>query len=301
MGRRLRYVPEGGGLVEVTCRTVQGRYLLTPQRDLNRLIVGILARAQGEYPVRLHACVFMSNHYHLLLSVPDARCLARFMNYIQSNVAREAGRLHRWPEKFWGRRYSAILISEEERAQVERLRYILSHGVKEGLTPSPAEWRGVQCVEALLGGTALEGVWIDRTRRYAARNRGENLTSSSYVTIERLELSPLPCWAHLEPQATSRRVRDLLAEIAEIYQREIRLARRRRKDSVLAPHDRPAKLKKACAPWFHCASRKVRRELREAYGWFLAAYREAADKLRQGDLTATFPEGSFPPPMPFVA
>jgi hypothetical protein len=64
--------------------------------------------------------------------------------------------------------------------------------------------------------------------------------------------------------------------------------------------DLPRKMKKAPAPGYHCASRQARRELHEAYGWFYASYRQAAEKLRLGDLTAAFPEGSFPPPRPFV-
>ena len=59
-------------------------------------------------------------------------------------------------------------------------------------------------------------------------------------------------------------------------------------------------MKKAPAPGFHCASRQARHELYEAYGWFYAAYRDAAEKLRTGDLSAVFPEGSFPPPRTFV-
>jgi hypothetical protein len=39
---------------------------------------------------------------------------------------------------------------------------------------------------------------------------------------------------------------------------------------------------------------------REAYAWFVAAYREAAEKLRKGNLGARFPVGSFPPALPFV-
>jgi hypothetical protein len=35
--------------------------------------------------------------------------------------------------------------------------------------------------------------------------------------------------------------------------------------------------------------RKIRKELWEAYDWFVAAYREAADKLRKGDRNAAFP------------
>jgi hypothetical protein len=38
----------------------------------------------------------------------------------------------------------------------------------------------------------------------------------------------------------------------------------------------------------------------EAYAGFVAAFREAAEKLRGGDRMARFPEGSFPPGLPFV-
>ena len=64
MGRRLRYLPpEGSSLVEVTCRTVQGRFLLTPSNELNEIILGALGRAQELYPVGICAFAFASNHY----------------------------------------------------------------------------------------------------------------------------------------------------------------------------------------------------------------------------------------------
>ena len=47
-------------------------------------------------------------------------------------------------------------------------------------------------------------------------------------------------------------------------------------------------------------SARVRRELWEAYRWFVAAFREAAERLRAGDRNALFPLGSFPPALPFV-
>jgi hypothetical protein len=62
---------------------------------------------------------------HLLLVPRDARHLADFMTYVNGNIAREAGRLHGWNEKFWGRRYRTIVASEEPEAQVARLRYLL--------------------------------------------------------------------------------------------------------------------------------------------------------------------------------
>jgi hypothetical protein len=44
----------------------------------------------------------------------------------------------------------------------------------------------------------------------------------------------------------------------------------------------------------------VRRELYEGYAWFVAAFRQAAEKLEAGDRNAAFPSGSFPPALPFV-
>ena len=63
MARRLRFIPEGGALVEVTCRTVQSRLLLRPSPELNDIIVGILGRAQRIYEVMVIAAAFASNHY----------------------------------------------------------------------------------------------------------------------------------------------------------------------------------------------------------------------------------------------
>src|SRR5262245_50719463 len=42
MSRKLRFVPEGGALVEVTCRTIQGRPLLRPSQQLNDIFLGVL-------------------------------------------------------------------------------------------------------------------------------------------------------------------------------------------------------------------------------------------------------------------
>ncbi len=38
---------------------------------------------------------------------------ASFWGYVGSNLAREAGRLAQWREKFWSRRYEHIVVSEE--------------------------------------------------------------------------------------------------------------------------------------------------------------------------------------------
>ncbi|HKI06031.1 MAG TPA: hypothetical protein VKK31_28895, partial [Thermoanaerobaculia bacterium] len=245
------------------------------------------------------------NHFHLLLDVDDARQLSNFMRFLNSNLARELGRLVGWRDKIWARRYQAIVVSGEESAQIDRLRYGLAHGVKEGLVEKASEWPGVHCVRALVDGEAVEGTWFDRTQEYAARRRGEDFDRLRYSTTEVLALSPLPCWKNL-PEETRRK---LIAELVVEIETEAAARREQSGSQVLGvsavlaqqPLDHPQRSKKSPAPLFHAATKAVRQELYEAYGWFVAAYREAAEKLRAGDRTVSFPLGSFPPALPFEA
>jgi hypothetical protein len=119
MARPLRWIPPNS-LVEVTSRTLHGRLLLRPSRDLNEIVLGILARASQRYDVHICAFIYLSNHSHLLLRPADAQQLSRFMGYVNSNLAKEAGRLHGWRERLWGRRFRAIVVSDDEATQVAR-------------------------------------------------------------------------------------------------------------------------------------------------------------------------------------
>jgi REP element-mobilizing transposase RayT len=284
-------------------RTLHGRLLLRPSARVNDLIVGVVGRAQRKYDVEIHGLVVLSNHTHLLLSVHSPQQLAAFMDYVAGNIAREIGRVHRWREKFWARRYRAILVSHEPEAQVGRLAYLLANGIKEGLVERPHDWPGVHCARALCHGTDLNGTWFDRTAQYEARRRGDDRPETEFATPERVVFSPLPCWAGLEPAVYRQRVLDL-ARNAVKDGRDRRagqpvLGRR----AILSqhPHDEPLTHDRSPAPAVHAASKAIRTMLRVAYWQFVAAYREAAMRLRKGDRLVRFPAGAFPPPIPCVA
>jgi REP element-mobilizing transposase RayT len=305
MSRPLRFIPGKKTLVEVTTRTVHSRLLLRPSNELNDLVLGILGRAQERYGAGVCGYVVLANHYHLLLIVDSAKQLSDFMGYFNSNLAREAGRLVKWREKFWARRYRAIVISGEPAAQRDRLKYVLSHGAKEGLVSSPLEWPGVHALRPLLEGTPVQGTWFDRTQEYAARRRGEEFERLRYATEYTVTLSPLPCWEDLPAEIQRRRIAEIAEEItaeAEARQKEKGIlpmgadAIRRQH-----PHSTPMKTKRSYAPLFHAATKRVRDGLVEAYRAFVGAFREAAARLKAGDRDAMFPLGSFPPALPFVS
>ena len=226
------------------------------------------------------------------------------MNHFNSSLAREAGRLARWRDKFWARRFQAIPISDEPAAQIERLAYVLAHGCKEGLVEQLRDWPGVSAVRALLDGAPLIGHWFDRTREYGARLRDKSFHRFEFATEYTLRLERLPCWADLAPEQYRQRIADLVADLeaqaAAEREAEGRPALGAEAIRLQDQHDRPAEPKRSPAPLFHAASRKVRLELRRAYGEFLGAFRAAAERLRAGIMDAAFPAGSFPPALPWV-
>ncbi len=89
MGRPLRYIPEGGALVEITLRTLHGRYLLRPdpRGRINELVLGVVGRAQRLYQMPLSGISVMSSHMHLLAVPEDADQLASFMGHVGCNLS----------------------------------------------------------------------------------------------------------------------------------------------------------------------------------------------------------------------
>jgi hypothetical protein len=90
MPRPLRFIPENA---------------LVDSPELTDLLLGIIGKAQSLYGMTIHAFVFLSTHAHFLLSPSSAGQLALFMQFVNANVAKEAGRLHDWRERLWSRRY----------------------------------------------------------------------------------------------------------------------------------------------------------------------------------------------------
>ena len=66
------------------------------------------------------------------------------------------------------------------------------------------------------------------------------------------------------------------------------------------PHQRPQSENRSPKPMFHAKAIEVWKKMKEAFSAFLAAYVDAADRLREGDPNPGFPPNCFPPGLPFV-
>ena len=158
----------------------------------------------------------------------------------------------------------------------------------------------------VLDEAALVAVELPEKARHLriARRKGETPGELEFAEEEEVLLSPLPCWRDWSETRIRARVTEMVEEIEKeaAADRESRGVRALGVKAILAqsPHQKPKKTKKSPAPGFHAATKAARLAMREAYGWFYAAYRDAADRLRKGERSVGFPEGSFPPALPFA-
>jgi hypothetical protein len=305
MARPLRFVPPNS-IVEVTTRTMQGRLLLRPSPELTEIILGIIGRAQDMYGMAIHAFVVLSTHAHFLLSPTGADQLALFMQFVNANTAKEAGRLHQWREKFWSRRYRSIVVADEKAAHA-RLRYIMAHGAKEGLVAKLGDWPGPQCIATLTAGEVLCGTWFDRSAEFVARQRGDSVLPTQFATVYDIKLTPLPCHSHLTPDQRQAEYRRMVGEIQVAAEAE-NLAKGRKPMGVAAilaqdPHSRPASTDRSPAPFVHASDEETELAFRSQYRAFVDAFRAGALRLidRARSLVDLFPHWAFPPALPFNA
>ena len=279
----------------ITARCCQARYLMRPSRETNEVLGGVLARAARLMGVEVFAFAFQSNHLHLLVRAPRGN-LSKFMQFVLANVARKVGWLVRWRGTFWERRYSAEPVLDEE-ALVERLRYILSQGVKDGLVRRCRDWPGLSCLRMLVRGSRRTFLWFAWSKRWAARN--EQASSDRFhprwAEAERLELTILPHWSDLPRKQRARRVLALVraaeTEAEAAHPRVLGRARLVAQN----PHHRPARPERSPRPHCHATLGSVRRAFIEHYRGYVVSFRAASEKWRRGDLATEFPLGAVKP------
>jgi REP element-mobilizing transposase RayT len=203
----------------VTSKTLRGEFFLHPGHTTNEIVLGVLGRAQHRWPsVELFAYVFMSNHFHLMVR-GEPGDLPSFVGFIKREISRRLGKELQSPGHMWQRRYEATALPTPS-SQLKCLKYILGHGVKEGLVEHPADWPGVHCAEQLMSGKSRIGRWLNSTRfgkfLYQAKARAkESPKKRDFIEEHQVQLSPLPPWRGKPAAVVLRHVKSLISELVE--------------------------------------------------------------------------------------
>jgi REP-associated tyrosine transposase len=270
----------------VTRRCARREFLLRPSTTTNEIFLYVLAVAARRFGIEVHAFCVLSNHFHLVVTDPDAR-LPAFEQYLDSLVARAVNAsLGRW-ESFWApSSYSAVALSSPEDV-VAKAAYVLANPVAAGLVQRGREWPGLWSAPEQIGGAAL-----------TARRPSTFFRPTGYMpAAAELELTAPPGFD--SPADFRAQVVCALAELEASARRDLAsnggtfLGRAK----VLAqkPWARPAagEPRRQLNPRVAARDKWKRIEALSRLVEFLAAYRAAWTAMRAGVRDVLFPPGTY--------
>jgi len=302
MPAHLRFQSQTWATHHVVSRCIQGFAFLKPTKEIRSITKGVLGFALNKYEevIQLHHYVFLSNHFHLILSAKTSRDLAEFMCFFKGNLARELARIHDWHGTLWQKRYSSEEILDEAGLQ-DIFKYVTKNSVKEGLVDHPRQWKGLHGYHQLVMKKSVSGPWIDRTGYYWAKQRREEVTLDDFITEYEIKLTPPPFWSDLTKLEYQDLCLKLSAEAIRDALKERKTTQAMGMKKVLRERIcKPRFTKRGTRPLCRTKCIKALKAYQKLYFEFKARFQEVSADLRQaihlGLETASicFPEGGVP-------
>ena len=138
----------------VTRRCTQRQFLLRPDRETNNAFIYCLAVAAQRYEIDVIDFVQMSNHLHDAIYDRYGNAPA-FYEHFHKLLAKCMNALRgRW-ENFFSSEQVCVVRLETREALIDKLVYIATNPVKDGLVEHVGEWPGASGYRALLAGRPL--------------------------------------------------------------------------------------------------------------------------------------------------
>ncbi len=271
----------------VTRRCSERRFFLRPSPATNGIFLYVLALAARRYGVRVHALCVLSNHYHLLVTDPEA-CLPAFVQYLDSLVARATNASLGRFEGFWASAASYSAVAPADPADVvAKAAYVLANPVAAGLVRRGSEWPGLWTSPGQIGSARL----------VAGRPKTFFRANGYLPESIALELTPPPGFA--SAAELRARVSRALAELEDRHARELAAAGRRflGRAKVLAEspraHPGSGERRFGLNPRIAARDKWKRIEAISRLETFLADYRAAWRARRARVSDALFPAGTY--------
>lgn len=298
MRPRRRFIP--GEAYFISARTAQG-LPFAPQKAVQKIIKGILAKGQSLYPTPICHYLFMGNHFHLIVVCKKSKTLVYFYKYIKAELARAMNKLAGKRGVMWqGRCDAPVLLTAED--VMEKSAYLYSNPQAAHLVERVEHWPGANSWEAFVTGRHVEKCeWIPV----------RELTSEGIRNLEeyreyRLEISPFAWLESKDYQdVTQRRAKGEI--IRRVREAELRLCGERRaegrgvvgrrtlEEQGIYRQHRPKKYGRRV--YCICHDPVMRQAYIEEYLEFVAVCRATHRKWSRGDFSVEYPPGAFPAPL----
>ncbi len=277
-------IVEPGAFIMATQRCSERRFFLRPDRETVQNFKFCLGYCQEKYDIAIHEFVAVSNHYHLAMTDDERR--PDFFRDFNSLLARSLNLRWGHAENFWCPTPYHVLKAEDEMSAIERLVYIMNHGVKDGLVRYARDWQGPQSYSSHYGAAET----IARPDFFF----GEDMPESVQVKITRPDIK-----RELDPGELRRWLRDTAEDDAKKLVRGFKKER-----GVFMGMERVLKQPRNSSPRIRAkrrgivpsfATRDPKRGSARAkiVQNFRAKHRECSKRVEKGERGVEFPYGTY--------
>ena len=265
----------------VTRRCAYRQFFLRPGKVTNQVFLYLLAVGAKRYGVELHAYCVMSNHYHLVVTDPDAR-LPAFLQFLDGLAARALNAFLGKKDFFFGSdSFSAVeLVGPGD--IVDKAAYTLANPVAAGLVRAGRRWPGLWSgAEAVGAGKRL----VPRPKHFFDPHGGMpdsvplELTPPPGFTVETFREQLVAALAEREAEAV-KKVGAFLGVARVLAQKT-------------TARPRSVEDHRGLNPRVAARDRWKRIEALGRLVSFLAEYRTALKEWRKGEKSVLFPAGTY--------
>ena len=284
MSRPRQVLP--GSTYLLSRRISERRFFLVPARWVNEIFLYCMAVAAGRTGVTVHAYCVMSNHWHAVVSDPEAR-LPEFAAFVHKYVAKCMNAKLDRTENFWAAQpYSAVRL-EDAGAVVDKIAYTQLNPVAQFLVRRARLWPGLTSAGLAFGDTVevkrptvffrQDGPMPETARFTLRRPPHCRLSNADYTALvaERVEEREQEIAAEARQERIRFKTRD------ECYKE--RRGRTPRNRTPLC----------SVSPRLAAQDAEIRQLARERERAFLEHYYEAREAWQCGKRRVVFPPGTY--------
>lgn len=280
----------------VTLRAQDGVFHARPSPAVNRIMAFCLAHAAQQFNIRVHAFVFMSNHFHLVVTDMEEQ-LGDFMHWLDLFTAKCLNVVNGRRGKVWDiDGYNDVKLCDAD-SVLEKILYVMANPVAAALVRKPSQWPGFISLPRHYEGTVFD---IERPRVFF-RQEGKSQKASVVPPRAKLELTVPPQFEKMSGAEFRKLLSEKLKGEVENLHESHHLNGKKflGKEGVVAmpadhrPPSEKATLEREIIPHFACSDKEFRKKYTEQFKAFWRDHREAYRSFRKGDRTVEFPAGSY--------
>ncbi|WP_165704197.1 transposase [Enhygromyxa salina] len=213
-----------------------------PTEKVTQMLLFALAYTSSKFEISIHEVVYMSNHYHLLLTA-HTKCLPDFMEQLNSLTARALNAYRGTTGTNIEKGYNCVAPQDGEKL-LEHTVYTLTNPCASDLVTKARQWKGVTTARMRYGDEVVVskpkfGLWTPKPKKTSPKRKKRRRRSDARTRSKR-DRSTIPKTATLRlvrppvrPELSDDELRDLVLGRVTARESELELVRQRAGKKVL--------------------------------------------------------------------